>query len=137
MIIDYSIKSKEYFEQIEKEMSSRVFLKKQEYRALFIDIGDIYDTKIIHSDLELIDELQMRGSLKDFIYNSNINFSSNDLKNGILKRIKKEEINEKIEETQKLLMQYDINSEEGIKLQKELVELKKEYRKWLRNKKLY
>ncbi|MBR4237039.1 DNA primase [bacterium] len=129
IIIDYSIKSKEYFDQIEKEMSSRVFLKNQEYRALFIDIGDIYDTKIINSDLELIEELKSRGSLKDFIYNSNINFSSNDLKNGILKTIKKEELKEKIEETQKMLMQFDIRSEEGIKLQKELVELKKEYRK--------
>ena len=97
MVLDYSIKSRDYYTTIENIMGSRVFLKNQEYRSLFIEIGDIYDTKKINNENEMLEELKTRGSLKDFIFNDKIVFSDDDLRLNILKAIKREELKELID----------------------------------------
>ena len=131
MIIDYAINSKSYFETIEDVFGSRVFLKDLNYRTLFIEIGDIYDSNNLINEDDLINKLKQRGIYKDFKYNNKIEFSVQDLEKNIIKTIKKEEIKEIIEikKQQLLAMSDNLNSKEAIDLAKELMELKKEYKK--------
>lgn len=131
MIIDYALESKPYFDQIENIMESRVFLKDANYRMLFIEIGDIYDSKPKITSFDLINALKERGAYGDFVHDENIQFSFDDLINRIIKTLKREELKELIEikKAQLISLSSNLKSDEAIKLQKELSDLKKECRK--------
>lgn len=126
MIIDYSLKSYDYFKEIITRMDTRLFLKKKEYRKLFIEIGDIYDNnpKIETSDLIL--ELKKRGAFGDFLYNDKIEFSFVDLYDNIIKTIKNEDIKDEIKILKMELLKTSPSSDDGIRLQQKIQNLKKE-----------
>ena len=127
-IIDYSLKSKLYFKYIESKMDSRVFLRNQFYRSLFIEIGDIYDGNHSIKTNDLILELTKRGTYKDFDYNDKLNFSESDLDN-VIETFKIHELKQLINEKTEELKSADIKNNRYSDLIKEISELKKELKK--------
>jgi len=97
MLVDYALENYKYYREIEIKMDSRVFMKNEFYKSLFIEIGDIYDVNPNINKNDLIHKLKERDTYKDFNHDSKMDFSMKDLKSSLLVSMEKEDIKESIE----------------------------------------
>lgn len=129
MIVDYAIKDLKYFESISVRMGGRVFLRSKDLRAIYISIGDCYDSNPKITSTELLKKLKDMGCLSDFIFDEKIDFSMEDLQNNVLQTLDKEELKEKIMDLKKRVQTPGITEEELKELLLELQKKQKELRK--------
>ena len=126
MILNYSIKDRNYFNVIEERMGSRLFMENKDYRKIYIAIGDIYDEYSEISQNDMIDKLKEKGVYENYSYYDNLIYSEEDLKNNILLTFKKRQVKEVIDEITESLKNTSLDKDERNKLLLELQKKKKE-----------
>ena len=130
IVIDYSIKDKSYFDVIERSMGSRLFLRDQNFRKLFIFIGDIYDkySRTLPID-EMIIKLKELNVYGDYEFDKKYNFSIDDLEKNILNSFRKRDLKEEIDLLNDKIRSNTLEKDELNKLILELQEKRKELKK--------
>ena len=128
-MINYSIKDYSYYKMIIDSFDRITFMTNKNYRKIFVEISDLYDTNSNFKSNDLIDELIKRGVYKDFIFDEKIDYSKNDLDKNIINNYKKSLIKDEIKNCENELFSGLKSKEEKIEIQKRLIELKKEFRR--------
>ena len=86
-MINYSIKDYSYYKSIIDAFDRITFMTNKNYRKIFVEISDLYDTNSNFKSNDLIEELIRRGVYKDFIFDEKIDYSINSIQEKILNKV--------------------------------------------------
>lgn len=121
LVVDYCINSYDYYLETFGKIDLFSDIKNDTIRNILIEIKDIYDNNAEITKEELICKLEKRSCYSGFVYDDNIKFSSEDLRDNLIKGLQLENIKEEIKSLkEKFLLLSDKKSEEAIKISNEI-----------------